>query len=127
MTYGVGGSSSSVAGGSAVSYTRWDQIGVNGTAGSYTSGPINGTVDGISFTYTITVSRVGGSTGLLGYTTPGDNSLAEGEGDFENGEGFSVRIDNVSDSNPAVDVVFDGFIHFSMNFCGFESCGRVSL
>ena len=127
VVYGVGSTVDNANDGTAVSYTLWSTVGVDGTATSYTSAPIAGTVDGVAFTYTITVAAAGTSGNLdAAVYGGGDESLAiaaAGGGDIgggtanqmNTGDGFTVTIGDVTDSDVVLDVVFDGFVHFSLN------------
>ncbi len=125
VIYGAG--NEVVAGnGTAISYTSWTTVGVTdnpGSGTSVTSGAIGGTVDGVAFTYTITVAAVGttlnlvtqGGADLLGVANPGG---AQAVDRFATGEGYTVTIGAITESDAGLDVVLDGFVALGISSAG---------
>lgn len=108
------GKASSRSGLGNVIYDWINDIGITGTANSYTKTGLVGSVGGQSFTYTLTIATDDGA--VFGVETDqfsiglGANSTDAHV--FQDGKGFDITISDISKPN----VRFDGFIHINFHY-----------
>ena len=122
VTHGIGLDSFPASNVTAVVLTSWGATGTQGLSLSYTG--IAGTIDGVNFTYDITVTRFGVNGALpdglrVSNSFGATGSLFEADGPaagkrFDADEGVSIAISNISNVN----VVFDGFTAVGADFTG---------